>query len=295
MKAQSNFIAHIIAFATVCIWGTTFVSTKILIQAGLTPAHIFFLRFILAYLCILLFTHSKLFCDNLKDELTMALLGVTGGSLYFLAENQALCTSPATNVSIIVCSCPLVTMVLYRAIYRESKFNWQQITGSICAFLGMAIVVCNGHFALHISPIGDLFALVACICWAIYSILLKRVGEHYGSLFINRKVFFYGLLTIVPYLFFDGPFPSLGTLGTIKVCGNLIFLGIVASFACFLAWTYSMKRLGSVSCTNYVYLNPLTTLITASIVLHEPITIFFCMGAIAIVLGLWISTVSPGQ
>lgn len=41
---KSRLIFHLIAIVTVIIWGTTFVSTKILIQNGLTPSEIFFYR-----------------------------------------------------------------------------------------------------------------------------------------------------------------------------------------------------------------------------------------------------------
>lgn len=45
---KSRFVYHLMAIITVAIWGTTFVSTKILIQHGLSPSDIFFYRFTLA-------------------------------------------------------------------------------------------------------------------------------------------------------------------------------------------------------------------------------------------------------
>lgn len=278
--------AHIVALLTACLWGTTFISTKVLLMAGLSPAQIFVLRFLLAYMAIVVVCHKRLFCSTAKDELLMLGLGATGGSVYFLAENASLCTSPATNVSIIVCSCPLLTMLLFHLLDR-SRVRRLELAGSVLAFVGMATVVCNGHFVLHLSPLGDLLAFCACLCWACYSILLRYVGDSYSSLFITRKVFFYGLLTILPVSgvgFFGDIWPLLWSP---VVAGNLLFLGLVASFACFLAWTWAIRRIGVVSCTNYVYLNPLTTIVFASLFLGEAITPFFVAGACAIVGGLW--------
>lgn len=288
MQKGGTIIAHLTAFLTVCMWGTTFISTKVLILHGLTPAWIFLLRFLLAYASILVFTHRRLFSDNLKDEAVMALLGITGGSLYFLTENEALCFSPASNVSIIVCSCPLFTMLLYRLMVHGARLSVREVLGSLAAFAGMLAVVFNGRFVLHISPLGDLLALAACLCWAAYSLLMRRVGDRYSSLFITRKVFFYGLLTIVPVLFFDKPLPANAVLLSDVVLYNLLYLSVISSFLGFLTWTYAMKALGAVRCTNYVYLNPLTTIIFASWILSEPITLYYIVGATLIIFGLWL-------
>jgi drug/metabolite transporter (DMT)-like permease len=65
---KSKLIFHLIAIVTVIIWGTTFVSTKILIQNGLTPSEIFFYRFVLAYICMWSISRKKFFTNSIKDE-----------------------------------------------------------------------------------------------------------------------------------------------------------------------------------------------------------------------------------
>ena len=105
---NSNLLYHLVAFITVAIWGTTFVSTKVLMLNGLSPAQIFTLRFSIAYILMLMVNHKRMFADSWKDEFKMAMLGITGGSLYFLSENEAMNYTTTTNTSLIVCSCPLV-------------------------------------------------------------------------------------------------------------------------------------------------------------------------------------------
>ena len=98
---------HLAAFITIAIWGSTFVFTKMLLQNGLSPAQIFTIRFIIAY--VLMTAYSvftglfKLLSSSIRDEFTMLLLGITGGSMYFLTENAALLYTTATNTSLIVC------------------------------------------------------------------------------------------------------------------------------------------------------------------------------------------------
>ena len=111
---RSHWQYHLVAFLTVAIWGSTFVFTKMLLQSGLSPAQIFTFRFIIAYVLLLGYSlfrsssarllptgrktshfspftfHFSLFTSSWRDELLMVLLGITGGSLYFLTENAAM-------------------------------------------------------------------------------------------------------------------------------------------------------------------------------------------------------------
>ena len=296
-SSRSNLLYHLVAFITVAIWGTTFVSTKVLMLNELSPAHIFTLRFCIAYVLMLCFNHKRLFAQSWQDEVKMALLGITGGSLYFMCENEAMNYTTTTNTSLIVCSCPLFATLLVRLVYRQtSRINALQLAGSLLAFAGMVIVVLNGRFVLHLSPIGDALAFMACISWAVYSLLMKSVAIKYSAAFITRKVFFYGVVTILPYYLFESEMPSLNVLARPQVIGNLLFLGCLASMVCFLTWNWCIARLGAVKATNWVYFNPITTMLFASWVLGETITPYFLMGAACILVGMYVTerkTIEP--
>jgi len=280
----------------VAIWGSTFVFTKMLLLDGLSPAQIFTLRFLIAYVLLLtyqLISHlspltSHLFCRNWRDELLMVLLGLTGGSVYFLAENAAMLYTTATNTSLIVCSCPLFTMLLVALIYRKTeRFTKIQVMGSVLACLGMAVVVLNGHFVLHLSPLGDMLAFAACLCWVVYSLLLKNLTQRYDTLFVTRKVFFYGLLTIIPYYLIVPE--ELSTLHfSFSILVNVLYLGVVASLFCYLVWNWVIKKLGAVVATNWVYFNPLVTILFAWWLLSEQITPWLLLGTLMILMGMYL-------
>lgn len=295
MKSDNRFFYHLVAFITVAIWGSTFVFTKMLLQNGLSPAQIFTLRFIIAYVLLLAFALTKhrfrLFSDTWRDELMMLVLGITGGSLYFLAENAAMLYTTATNTSLIVCSCPLFAMLLFAIAYRHSeRISKLQAIGSVMACMGMAVVVLNGHFVLHLSPLGDMLAFAACLCWAVYSLLMKPATERYSSLFITRKVFFYGLVTIIPYYILRPDEATLFTLHySLSTVANLLFLGVVASMLCFLVWNWVISKLGAVVATNWVYFNPITTILFAWWLLHEQITVWFLLGTVFILSGMYLA------
>ena len=298
MTSRSHLIPHIVAFLTVAVWGSTFVFTKLLLQAGLSPAQIFTLRFIIAYVLLLAYSLSRQhqwLCSSWKDELLMVALGITGGSLYFLTENAAMLYTTATNTSLIVCSCPLFAMLLFAIVYRQSEHITKvQALGSVIACLGMAVVVLNGHFVLHLSPLGDILAFGACLCWAVYSLLMKKALEDYSTLFITRKVFFYGIITIIPYYIIRPEEASIFNLSFFQsfnftILLNLLFLAVVASLLCFLTWNWVISKLGAVVATNWVYFNPITTILFAWWLLHEQITIWFLLGTVFILVGMYLA------
>ena len=286
-KFSNQVLGHLTALLVVMIWGETFVSTKMLLNAGLMPADIFFYRFLLAYVLTWFVSYKRLFCRNLTDELTTFALGVLGGSLYFLTENMALVYSTASNVAILLSSCPLLTALLLSIFYKSERLSKKQIFGSLLAFLGMVMVVLNGQLILHLNPRGDALAIGAAVCWAFYSLLMKRVMHKYSSWFISRKVFFYGLLTILPYYALVSPLNTdVSILTRPVVYGNLLYLGSVASMFCYIMWNWTLSKLGAVKATNYLYLQSLFTMVFASLILHERITWMAIAGAAILILGM---------
>ena len=318
---------HLAALFCVTVWGATFVSTKVLIAHGLAPAEIFLLRFAMAYLGLLPFTLGRRtagssaagrekdaaglertaagqekaagndtgsparrgLVDRLRDELLLAAAGLTGGSLYFLTENIALEYAPASNVSLIVCTAPVWTALLLNLVYRSERMTRRQTAGCALAFVGVVLVVLNGRFVLHLSPRGDLLALSAALLWMLYSLVIKRLGDRLPVAYVTRKVFFYGIVTILPWFAWE-PFDlPAATLRHPAVWGNLLFLGVVASLLCYVLWNAAMTRLGAVRTTNYIYLNPLVTMLTAALVIDERITPAALCGAALILSGMWLA------
>ena len=277
---------YFVALFVVLMWGTTFVSSKVLLNSGLLPADIFFVRFVIAYLCMLCLSHKRLFANSIADELTLVGLGLMGGSIYFLVENMALLHSTASNVSILVSTTPLVTAMLLAIFYKSERLSARQIFGSVLAFVGVVLVVLNGQFILHLNPLGDALALGASFTWGFYSLFMRRIMGRYSADFITRKVFFYGLVTILPYFALVHPLNiGLLTSGNMTIWGNLIFLGFVASTGGYLLWNWVMRKLGAVKSTNFIYLQSLVAMVAGHVILGERITFMAIAGAVILITG----------
>ena len=244
---------YFIAIMVVATWGTTFVSSKVLLNSGLMPADIFFYRFLMAYFIMLFVCHKKLRADNIKDELTFLGLGLMGGSIYFLTENMALSYSTTANVSILVSTTPIITAFVLALFYKNERMKLRQIIGSFIAFIGVTLIVLNGQLNLHLNPLGDTLALMAATTWAFYSLFMKRVMGRYSSDFITRKIFFYGVLTILPYFAIVQPLDTdTSLLFKPHIIGNLIFLGVIASSLAYLMWSWALREIGTVKASKHI-------------------------------------------
>ena len=290
----SKFWIHFLAAVVVLIWGCTFINSKVLLNHGMEAHEIYALRFLFAYVCILFISPRKLWSDSWQDELRMFVLGITGGTLYFITENEAVRIGYVNNVSFIVCTAPMVTTLLALIFIKEVKATRNLVVGTILATLGVGFVIFNGHFVLNLNPLGDMLALCACLCWAIYSILLKNVSEKYSAVFITRKVFFYGLVTVLPVFIFSPWHFSLNSFMRPVVWGNLLFLGFVASFMCFVLWSWVSKQLGALVASNYIYLNPISTVVFSAIFLGETMTPMAFIGSSMILFGVYLSNKPKG-
>lgn len=279
---------HLITALVVIIWGTTFVSTKVLIQHGLGPIEIMFYRFVLAYFCLLMVSHKRLWADNWKDEFMLILSGLTGGTFYFVAENTALGITQASNVALLVCTTPIFTALLVHWIFKE-PLRRNMIIGSIIALIGVGLVVFSGSVLLQINPLGDFLSILAALMWAVYCLILKPLGKKYPTAFITRKVFLYSVISLLVYFLFDPLQVKIEVLFHPVVTLNLLFLGIVASMLCFIAWNAAVKVLGPSRTANYIYVQPFSTLVLSSIILSEIITLASMIGALCIIGGVYLA------
>lgn len=279
---------HIAAACTILIWGTTFISTKVLLE-DFTPIEILFYRFLIGYVVLSVLSRRMLEVGDRKQELTMLAAGFCGICLYYLLENIALTYTLASNVGVIISIAPFFTAWMTHFFMREEgRLKPSFFIGFIVAMIGICFVSFQDSIAIH--PFGDMLAILAAFVWACYSVLTRKISSYgYPVLQTTKRIFFYGLLCMLPCLsFFSFQWEPIRFLDPINL-GNIVFLGIGASALCFVTWNSAVQILGAVKTSVYIYAVPVITIITSLIVLHEAITLKSGVGMIFTLMGLWIS------
>ncbi len=301
-EKSKNVLGFILAVIAIFFWGITFISTKSLLK-DFSSLEILFVRFIIAYVCLWII-HPKREKFIPKDNLYFLLAGLTGVTLYQFTENVAISYTSASNVSIIVSSCPLFTAIISQIFLKEKHITLPFVLGFIITITGIALVSLNGTKSFSLNPKGDFLALLASVSWGFYSLCISILNKRkYNSICSTRRIFFYAILLMIPLVIvgsFRNPESSIfvnwdfsvNSMRFSKVSNilNLVFLGMFASGICFSIWNIACNTLGTVKTTSGIYLIPVVTIIFAYFALGEKITILNAIGSIITITGLFISS-----
>lgn len=267
---------------TILIWGTTFISTKVLLDT-LSPVEILFLRFSLGYLALWLAAPRRLRLTDRRQEGLFALAGLCGVTLYYGFENLALSATRASNVGVIISIAHFFTVLFSAVFLKEKRPGLRFFAGFLIAMAGIMLISFNQE-AVEIHPVGDGLAVLAAMIWAVYCLLSRRISElGYNVLLATRRTFFYGLLFMLPLTFTQFSV-SLPTILRPEILFNLVFLGLGASALCFVTWNLAVGILGSVKTSVTIYIVPVITAVASALVLHEPLTPKVILG-LALTLG----------
>ena len=286
VKNKSGFWYHVAAFAMILVWGVSFLNTRVLLDSGLTPTEIFVARFTIAYLSLLVISGFKVKYTGWRDELLFVVCGIAGGSAYFIAENTALKLTLISDVAVLVSTAPLTTALMGAIFYRDERISLLSCVGMIIAFVGSVMLALKHGLVWGDSIVGDMLAVLAAVVWAFYSMALKKLNRTYTTLFITRKLFFYGIMSALPLLAMEDSQVQWETIKRPEVWGNLLYLGLVCSMAAYFIWGITVKRIGAVRASNYFYLSPIISMIAAAIWFGERTTAIAYVGCVLILTGV---------
>ncbi len=287
MNDKKQLKGHLLSLLCVIAWGTSFLVSKSL-MAKITPVQLMLMRFVIAWLAIWVIYPKWYF--KWREEGQFIVLALVGNTLYYLAENTALRLTLASNVSILVSAAPIASALMLRLFERDERLSGREMTGIGIAFFGVLFVVFNGVFVLKLNPLGDMLALAAAFCWALYGFLAKRIMDKYDTFLSTRKLMFYGIVTALPLLLTeDGSLAGIGLMRLGDLCG-LAYLGLICSALCYLMWNEAIAQIGAMKANLYVYAVPVVTMIASAFFLGEAVTWGGAAGVVLVVGGMLLSS-----
>ncbi|MBR0614812.1 DMT family transporter [Bacillus safensis] len=286
---NKQLLGHLAAMFTIFLWGSTFISTKILLTT-FSPTEILFFRFFIGYLALMIIYPVTMKVRNKKHEGMFALAGLCGVVLYYFLENVALTYTFASNAGVISSVVPFFSFLLAYFLLKDEPLDSRFFIGFFIAMTGIVLISMNGMTTFQLNPLGDALALTATIVWAFYSILSKMINQYgYHIIQVTRRVFFYGLLWMIPLIWHFKIRLDWERLTNPSFAFHLLFLGLFASAICFLTWSFSVKTLGVVKSSVYIYGVPIITMVISMIVLHERLTLMSALGTALTLGGLLLS------
>lgn len=278
------------ALFAVVVWGGSFIATKIAV-GQISPTSVVWLRFAIGIPIILLaVSMRKQFAFPKGNEWWyFALLGFLGISFHQWLQSNGLRTAQATTTAWIVSTAPAFIAILGWLVLKE-KLNLVQSLGIALAMVGVMVVVSKGGLSSlavgNFGTYGDFLILISAINWAVFSILSRRGLLHHPSTMMTFWVMTIGwLITSVMFLANKNyvEFPQLDLRGWTA----MIYLGIFTTGLAYIAWFDALSQLPAAQTGAFLFIEPLTSMVVAAIILNEKITPVSVFGGAVILVGIW--------
>ncbi len=289
--SKSRVVSYLEALFAVVVWGGSFIATKIAV-GQMSPVAVVWLRFAMGIpiLGMAVFMRKQFTWPKPAEWGYFALLGFIGITFHQWLQSNGLQTAQATTTAWIVSTAPVFIAVLAWMVLKE-KITLIQGAGVGVALIGVIVVVSKGNlanfFAGQFGVVGDFLIFISAINWAVFSILSRRgLKEHPSTLMTFWSMTLGWLFTTVA--FFSQS--SLGELSSLDSRGwiAMVFLGIFTTGLAYIAWFDALATLPATQTGAFLYIEPLTSMIVASIILSEKVTWASLVGGAVILFGVWL-------
>jgi drug/metabolite transporter (DMT)-like permease len=283
------------ALWAIIFWGISFIATKVALRE-VHPFMLLTLRYAIGTLLLLLvqYQRDKTFLKqfSFQDWVHIFLLAIVGISGLGLLQAYGLTYTSAINTGWIIAINPILITVAAR-FFLDEAITARKILGILLGFLGIFLVITKGIFPLSLfrsgSTFGDLLVFASAIAWTAFTVGGKGFLSRFNSLSSITAIMMSGFLLLLPLSLLKGGWGNLFHLSPLTWMG-VLFLGIFCSGLGYLFWYSALEKKDSGSVGMYLYLEPLVTLIGASLFLGEPIYWITLLGGAMTLGGVYLAT-----
>ena len=290
---MQNTKAYIMLVCASLFWAGNFIVGKYAFLTDIPPLSLVFYRWTLVWFILLPFTYKEIikYKDIIFHNLPLLfLLGFTSVGLFNSFTYLALIHTQVINASLFNAAIPAI-IILLCFLFKVEKTNKFQILGLIISVLGIIAIITKLKVDILLSlnfNKGDLIMVGGVLTWGIYSTLLKRKKFTLPLLTLVHVICTLGLISVLPqflYEYTDGQVIKFD----INLVYTLIFLALFPSIGSYYCWAGAVSILGANRAGISLSLIPLFSTIFAIAIYDEKFQLFHLIGAILIILGLFLS------
>lgn len=290
IKNEKNIYALMI-LATL-FWSGAFIAGKFGVRE-FPPFSLTFFRFAIASVIIffIMIKYEKNWRIKPGDVPIFLVLGIVGMFGYHVFFFTALKYTSAINSSLIAATNPLITAVL-ASVFLGDKLNIKKAGAIFLSLFGVLLTITEGNFKIVVQAgfnRGDILMLAAVICWAVYSIISKKVTSRYSPIVLTAYSFIACAVSLIPFVIAENPFSYLGTT-TVSGWTAVLYMAIFPSVIGYLVQQISLKSIGPRRTAIFINLVPVFSIILSVLILHETISLFKIFSSSLIIAGVFVTT-----
>ena len=290
---MQNPKAYIMLVCATLFWSGNFIVGKLAFLENIPPLSLVFYRWSLVWLILLPFTFKEILKhkDTILNNLPLLFfLGFTSVGLFNSFTYLSLIHTQVINSTLFNTAIPAV-IILLCFLFKIEKTNKFQILGLIISVLGILSIITKLDIKVFLSlnfNKGDIIMIGGVITWGIYSTLLKKKKFTLPLLTLVHVICTFGLICVFPQFFYEfsqGQFIEFNT----NLFYILIFLALFPSIGSYYCWAGAVSIIGANRAGIFLSLIPLFSTIMAIAFYKEQFQFFHLIGAILIIIGLFLS------
>ena len=274
-------------------WSGNFIVGKFAFLTDIPPLSLVFYRWLLVWIILLPFTYKEILKYKdviLKNLPFLFFLGLTSVGLFNSFTYLSLIHTQVINATLLNAAIPAI-IILLCFLFKIESTNKFQIIGLIVSIIGIISIITKLNLDILVSldfNKGDLIMVGGVLSWGIYSTLLKKKTFTLPLLTLVHIICTFGLICVTPQYLYE---LSQGQIikFDINLVYTLIFLAIFPSIGSYYCWAGAVSIIGANRAGISLSLIPLFSTIMAIILFKEQFHFFHLIGAILIVVGLFLS------
>lgn len=263
------------------LWGSSFVGSKICLNAGMLQFETVFYRMAIGVAGIAILFHK-----DLKHFTSAALrAGIAVGAvtcIIYTAEMYGITMIETTKASFLT-STNIVMMPFLTALFFRNKLQIRSFLAAAVTITGVAVMSLNGGESLAFEP-GDALLLLAALGYAMCSIVVARYGNGASPI----QITFLQLLVTMVYTGIMTLVQGRGGYYPPQAIGALLYLAVGPTLVCFLIKNHSLQYLSPMKCTLILSTEGVFCALLSVVILHDQVTFRMVLGTLLIVLGILI-------
>ena len=273
------------------VWAGSFVAVRITVEE-ISPVDLGFLRFLVAtpFMVLILLLSKKETRLPVKDFLSLSVLGLTGVTLLYIFQFIGIEQTTASTAAVLI-NTNVIFVVILSATFLKENFSFKKSLGIALSFFGVLVVIfaqmTNESIVFsNVFLIGCIFMVLSALCWAVYSIVGKKLLDKYDPFTVTTYAFILGTIFFLPVVLPD----ITDVVQNISFNGwiSILYLALICSVFGYVAWYYALSRIEAGRAVVFLNLIPLFTIVISFFTGEIP-TFLFLIGASLIIYGVYLT------